>query len=179
LALGISGLLQTIIWFCAVFYVFNRGSLALRLPENFIFPVEILVWSLAFFIAGYLLYASLMAGAGALVPRLKESGITSAIIVFPLLVGYMIGIYAPLGRATEATLPVIASILPFTAPVVMVMRLTDGNVPTWQILVSLGLTFLTAYLTLRAVAAMFHAQNLLSGQPFSLNRYVKMLTGKV
>lgn len=57
------------------------------------------------------------------------------------------------------------------------MRLTDSVVPLWQLLLSVSLTYLTAYLVLRAVAAMFHAQNLLSGQPFSTKRYFQALVG--
>ena len=60
---------------------------------------------------------------------------------------------------------------PLTAPVLMMMRLTDGSVPLWQLLLSAALMLATAYLIVRAVAAMFHAQNLLSGQPFSAKRF--------
>lgn len=50
----------------------------------------------------------------------------------------------------------------------MIMRLTDSTVPWWQVVISIGLTYLTAYLALRAAASMFRSQILLSGQPFSL-----------
>ena len=70
------------------------------------------------------------------------------------------------------------SIFPLTSPVVMVMRLTDGFVPLWQILLSIVLLLISAYAALQMVAAMFHAQNLLSGQPFSVKRYLKALAGR-
>ena len=38
--------------------------------------------------------------------------------------------------------------------------------------------FSVAYLIIRAVAAMFHAQNLLSGQPFSAKRFFRALLGR-
>jgi ABC-2 type transport system permease protein len=178
LALGTAGLLQTIFWLSAIFIYFNLGGSTLSLPEGFRFPVEIVTWSLVFFIGGFGLYASLMAGAGALVPKMKEAGIANFIAMFPLFFGYIFGLMAPMAEATGSKLLVFLSIFPLTSPVVMVMRLTDGFVPLWQILLSIGLLFTSAYAALQMVAAMFHAQNLLSGQPFSVKRYLKALAGR-
>lgn len=176
LGLGIAGLIQTTVWLCTAYILFNGGT-TLSLPENFTFPIDILLWGLVFFLGGYALYASLMAGAGALVPRMKEAGIANFIAAVPLMIGYVVGLTAPLAGATNAALPVFLSFFPLTAPVVMVMRLTDSLVPLWQLLLSAALTYISAYLALRTVAAMFHAQNLLAGQPFSIKRYVMVLLG--
>jgi len=178
LALGIAGMVQTVVWLGAIYISFNLGGSTLSLPEGFNFPVEIVAWSLVFFIGGFALYASLMAGAGALVPKMKEAGIANFIAMFPLFFGYVFGLMAPLADATGSTFLVFLSIFPLTSPVVMIMRLTDGLVPPWQLLLSIGLLFITAYFALQTVAAMFHAQNLLSGQPFSVKRYLRALTGQ-
>ena len=178
LALGIAGLSQTLVWLLAIYFSFNLGGQTLRLPADFTFPVEIVVWSLVFFIGGYALYASLMAGAGALVPKMKEAGIANFVAMFPLLFGYMFGIMAPVADATTSTFLVFLSIFPLTSPVVMMMRLVDGIVPIWQIVLSTGLLYMTAYFAQRMVAAMFNAQNLLSGQPFSVPRYFRALMGQ-
>jgi ABC-2 type transport system permease protein len=177
-ALGISGIAQTIVWLTAITILFNMGGATLSLPEGFRFPIDIMAWSLFFFIGGFALYASLMAGAGALVPKMKEAGIANFVAMFPLFFGYVFGIIAPLAEATGSILVMFLSVFPLTSPVVMVMRLTDGHVPPWQLLLALGLLFITAYFALRMVAAMFHAQTLLSGQPFSVKRYLKALAGK-
>ena len=178
LALGIAGMTQTVVWLITIYISFNLGGSTLSLPEGFSFPVEVVAWGLVFFIGGFALYANLMAGAGALVPKMKEAGIANFIAMFPLLFGYMFGIMAPLAEATGSTFMVFLSIFPLTSPVVMIMRLTDGFVPLWQLLLSVGLLFVTAYLALQMVAAMFHAQNLLSGQPFSVRRYLLALAGR-
>jgi ABC-2 type transport system permease protein len=173
-----AGILQGICWLGALFICFQIGGSTLSLPENFTFPVTILVWGLALFIGGFCLYAGLMAGAGALVPNMKEAGSANLIVLMPMFLGYIVGLMSPMSEAANATLPTILSIFPLTAPVVMIMRLSDSVVPLWQLLLSVGLTCAAAYLTLRAVSAMFHAQNLLSGQPFSLRRYIRtLLTG--
>ncbi|NIN63315.1 MAG: DUF3995 domain-containing protein, partial [Anaerolineae bacterium] len=70
------------------------------------------------------------------------------------------------------------SLFPLTSPIAMIMRLTIGGVPLWQPLLAAGLLVLTAILVVRAVAGMFHAQNLLSGQSFSARRFASALLGR-
>lgn len=174
IALGLAGIIQTTCWLGAILIIFNLGGRTLSLPENFTFPVDILVYGLLLFLGGYGLYAAMLSGVGALIPNLKESGGAFYIILLPLMIGYLIGLFAPLMHVTQTDLLITLSIIPFTAPVVMVMRLTDSIVPIWQILLAISLLYLTAVVTLRAATAMFHAQNLLSGQPFSLGRYLRV-----
>ncbi len=178
LALGIAGLVQTLVWLLAIYASFNLGGSTLSLPDGFGFPMEIVAWSLIFFIGGFALYATLMAGAGALVPKMKEASIATFIVMSPLFLGYFFGIISPIAETTGSTLLVFLSLFPLTSPIVMVMRLTDGIVPLWQLLLSVGLLFMAAYFALQTVAAMFHAQNLLSGQPFSVKRYFRALAGR-
>jgi ABC-2 type transport system permease protein len=178
LALGTAGMLQTVVWLTAIFILFNLGGATLSLPEGFHFPAAIVAWSLVFFIGGFALYASLMAGAGALVPKMKEAGIANYIAMFPLFFGYIFGIMAPLAEATGSGFLIFLSIFPLTSPVVMVMRLTDNLVPFWQLLLAVTALFISAYFALQMVAAMFHAQNLLSGQPFSVKKYLQALAGR-
>lgn len=178
MALGIAGLVQVFVWLAVTLILINFGGSILRLPQDFDFPFGIVLWSLLLFCGGFMLYAGLMAGIGALVHNLKEVGIANVIIMFPLFFGYLIGLYAPITQATGATFPIIFSIIPFTSPVVMVMRLADNVVPIWQLLLTIGLLFLTAFLVFRMVTALFRAQNLLSGQPFSMMRYLRALAGR-
>ena len=178
IALGIAGIAQTVVWLIAIYIIFNLGGTTLKLPDGFVFPVEIVVWGLVFFIGGFGLYASLMAGAGALVPKMKEAGIANFLAMIPLFIGYMAGLLAPLIGFSDSGFMVFLSFFPFTSPVVMIMRLTNSFVPIWQLLLTVALLFGTAYYALRLVATMFHAQNLLSGQPFSIKRYFLALTGK-
>jgi ABC-2 type transport system permease protein len=178
LALGFAGLSQTAVWLAAIYILFNLGRSALRLPDGFAFPLDILVWGMIFFLGGFGLYASLMAGAGALVSKMKEAGIANFLAMIPLFFGYIFGLLAPLAGVTDTGFLSFLSFFPFTSPVVMIMRLTDNPVPLWHLLLSAGLLFISAYLALQIVSAMFHSQNLLSGQPFTVKRYLRALTGR-
>ena len=178
IGLGITGLLQVIAWLGAIFILMSLGGQTLNLPEEFTFPASILAWGLVFFLLGFAVYASLMAGVGALASKLKEANQAVFVVMSPLFAGYMVGILAPLAGAPHAVLPTALSLFPLTAPIVMMMRLTEGSVPLWQLLLSAGLMLVTTYIIVHAVAAMFHAQNLLSGQPFSFKRFANALLGR-
>ena len=169
--LGLAALFQTSVWLGMVFLALNAGGQKLGLPAGAPFPPSLLAWGLVFFLLGFALYASLMAGAGALVTHLKEVSQVSYLVLSPLMAGYAVGVVASLSRASHASLPVALSMFPLTAPVVMVMRLSAGPVPWWHLLLSVCLLAATAYLALRAVASLFRAQILLSGQPFSVRRF--------
>jgi ABC-2 type transport system permease protein len=176
--LGIAALLHTTAWLGTVFALMSIGGQTLNLPQGFVFPASILVWSLVYFLFGFAIYASLMAGVGALSSRLKETSQASFLVLLPLIVGYVVGFIAPMAGASQRALPLALSLFPLTAPVVMIMRLTDGNVPWWQLLLSVGLMAATAWGIIQAIAALFQAQNLLSGQPFSIRRYFRALLGR-
>ena len=173
IGLGVLGFLQFVVWTGTGFLMLQYGGQTLSLPDNFEMPSSFLIWGLLYFLVGYAMYASLMAGAGAIIPSLKEVTQASLVAASPLLIGYMIGLI--MVQEPHSILITSLSLFPLTAPVVMMMRLVGGGVPLWQSLLSLGLMVLTSYLIFRAVAAMFHAQHLLSGQPFNARRFIKVL----
>jgi ABC-2 type transport system permease protein len=175
IGLGIAGLLHTIVWVSAFCVILQISGYTFDLSEATKIPVSIVAWSVVFFVLGFALYGSLMAGFGALVPKIKEANHASYVAMIPLFVGYGVGILAPLADSANSWLPVGLSMFPLTAPVVMMMRLTTGAVPIWQLLISVGVLAVTAYVTVRAVAAMFRAQHLLSGHPFSVRRFLRVL----
>jgi ABC-2 type transport system permease protein len=176
IGLGIATLLQMLAWVGTVFLVFRTGGQTLNLPAGFQIPPTLLAWGLVFFLLGYAVYASLMAGAGALVPNVKETTQVTWVVTMPIFAGYLIGLFLledPHGRIATAL-----SLFPLTSPILMIMRLTVGGVPLWQPLLAAVLLALTAILAVRAVARMFHAQNLLSGQSFSARRFYAALLGR-
>ncbi len=173
--LGVVGLLQMVVWMGSAFLMLRLGGNTLNIPPSLQLPPAILIWGVIFFILGYLLYASLMAGVGALVPNVKEATQATFIVILPIIIPLtMVGIII---NQPNATLPVILSLIPFTAPNTMMTRLAVGNVPAWQLALSIGLMVLMIILTIRAVAGMFRAQTLLTGKKFSLGGYLKALFG--
>lgn len=174
--LGLLGLLQTAIWLGTAYTLLSISGRRFDLPAGFQLEPAIVVWGVVFFLLGYAVYASLMAGLGALVPNLRESSQAVIVVIWPLILPMlliMLFIESPNGP-----IPIAMSLFPLTSPVAMMTRLAAVNVPWWQLLVAVILLVATAILVVRGVARMFRAQTLLSGQPFSLRRFLRAFAGR-
>jgi ABC-2 type transport system permease protein len=163
LGLGIGTLLAFAMWVMA-------ASAALRLsqpnlPVEFEIPGSLLPWAIVFFLLGFTFYASLMAGVGALVPNIKDTTKVSWLVIGPMMVGYLIGIFSM--ERPHNPLITALSLFPVTSPLNMVQRLTTGEVPGWQPVLAAVLLAIAVILALRTAGRLFRAQHLLSGQPFS------------
>lgn len=176
IGLGLAGLLQAVGWGLIGYLLFTLGGAELRLPASMTFSLEFIVGATVFFLLGYAIYATLYAGAGALVPNWREAQGISFLIILPALIGFEISLFQ--ADTPHSALMVAASIFPLTAPFTMIKRLLHGGVPLWQLLLAVALMIGATYLITRAVARMFHALNLLSGQPLSVRRYLKALLGQ-
>jgi ABC-2 type transport system permease protein len=175
IALGATGLIQTVVWSGAGLLLLRLGGTSFNIPIAFQLPVSILVWGVVFFLLGYALYGSLMAGLGALVPNLREASQATTVIIIPLIIPLLF--INNLINDPNGVLSLVLSLFPLTSPVSMMTRLSATNVPVWQLLLAIALLVGTVYLVIRGVAGMFRAQNLLSGQTFKLGRFFRELFG--
>ncbi|MDY5533041.1 ABC transporter permease [Butyricimonas virosa] len=91
---------------------------------------------LFYFIGGYLLYASLFAAIGAAVDNETDSQQFMTPLSIILVVALYIGIAAM--KSPESPMVFWSSLIPFTSPVVMLVRIPFG-VPAWEIITSMGL----------------------------------------
>jgi len=176
LGLGLVGLLQLGVWLGSAFLLLRFFGTTLEIPPELQPSPIVLIWSVIFFVLGYLVYATLMAGVGALVPNLKEATQATFVIIFPMLIPlFLIGVII---NQPNSILPVILSLFPFTAPNTIMTRIAATTVPLWQILLSVGLLLITAFILIRAVAGMFKAQLLLTGKKFSIGLFLKAMLNK-
>ena len=103
-------------------------------------PLATLVISfIVYFIGGYFLYSSLYAAIGAAVDSETDSQQFLLPIIMPLILGVYIGFFTVINDPHGAVATVF-SIIPFTSPIVMLMRIPFG-VPWWQLTLSIVLLF--------------------------------------
>ncbi len=176
IGLGLVGLLQVITWVGTGRILLARSGTTFNLPIAFQLPASFLAWGLIFFLLGYAVYASLMAGLGALVPNLREASQATILVIFPLIIPIMLN--SVLINEPNSTISVIMSLFPLTSPIAMMTRLAAGGVPFWQPVLAAILLVITAVWVVRSVARMFRAQTILSGQPFSRKLFINALLGK-
>jgi ABC-2 type transport system permease protein len=176
IGLGILGLVQTGIWVGVSYTLLSLSGRTFSLPPGFELPPSFIAWGLTFFLLGYAVYASLMAGLGALVPNMREASQAVILVIWPLIVPLFM--YVALVEQPHGALAVGLSMFPLTAPVAMMTRMAGTSVPWWQLVITVILLAGTAVLVVRSVARLFHAQTLLSGQPFSAKRFARALLGR-
>jgi ABC-2 type transport system permease protein len=105
---------------------------------------EVFICFLLYFIGGYLFYSSIMAAIGSAVDSEADSQQFITPVMIPLMVGYFISTKTILDPDSSAVF--WGSMVPFTSPIVMMSRITNG-VPWWEIVVSLSLLFLSFIVT--------------------------------
>ncbi len=102
---------------------------------------NLIIMFLLFFIGGYLLYASLYAAIGAAVDNEADTQQFMLPVLMPLILSVYVGFFTvienPHGMVSQ-----VFSYIPFTSPVVMLMRIPFG-VPIWQQLLSVAILFVT------------------------------------
>lgn len=174
-ALGLVGMLQNVLWVGTGLVLLRLSGSTFHVPQSFQLPISFLFWGVIFFLLGYGLYASQMAGIGALVPNLREASQATIVVIFPMIVPLFF--ITVLIEEPNGLLATALSLIPWTAPVTMMLRLASTSVPLWQLLASSALLACTTFLILRSVARLFRAQILLSGQAFSVKTYLSALVG--
>ncbi|MDE6513350.1 MAG: ABC transporter permease [Muribaculaceae bacterium] len=90
----------------------------------------ILSLTLVFLVLGYLLYAAIFAMIGASVDNVQDASQLNIIAMLPIMIGFfaaMVIIEDP-----SSTFAIILSMVPFTAPMVMMARVPFG-VPAWEL----------------------------------------------
>ncbi|KFD43211.1 ABC transporter permease [Cellulosimicrobium composti] len=97
------------------------------------------VWALVWFVVGFVSYALLMAGLGALVSRQEDVGAVTTPVTFLMVVPYIVGVsVAP--WAPDNPLVVWLSYVPLCSPLLMPVRIALGSAETWEALLALGLS---------------------------------------
>lgn len=139
LGIGLVGLAQFAV-------VAGSALVALRLSGNTLAPEttpSTIGWVVFWFVLGFGFYSVLYATAGSLVSRQEEAQSIQLPITAVLLVGYFFALSA--AESPDGLGALIGSLFPPTAPMVMIVRLANGAVPWWQIVLSVALMVVTVY----------------------------------
>jgi len=171
LAFGLLSLIQLVVWFGTLVLLVDIGKTSLPFLQNISIPTSVLWASVPFFIGGFLLYGSLMAGMGAVAPNLREGNQSTFVLVLPLLFA-MLSINQ-LIETPFSSFTTFMTVFPFTSPVVMLTRPSVGAVPAWQLIASIVLLVGTVVIVIRGVSNLFSSQYLLSGQKMDVRLFLR------
>jgi ABC-2 type transport system permease protein len=126
-----------------------------------------------FFISGLFLYGSLFAAVGAAVDSETDANQFMFPLSMPLIIGLYVGIFT-VSEDPSGTIPTIFSHIPFTSPIVMMMRIPYG-VPIYEQLISLSILVATFFAIVWFAAKIYRVGILMYGQKPSYKDLYKWL----
>ena len=134
LGIGLLGLLQLLLIGLVALFVSNAVG-SLEFPSGAIATMGVvLVW----FVLGFFFYAGLFAVAGSIVTRQEDLQTTMTPLTILIIASFIIGLSAT--GDPDSTLAVVASLLPFSSPLVMPTRIVLGDAATWEVVASLAIS---------------------------------------
>ncbi len=176
LGLGALTLVQYVIWaVMGLLALVVTGHDASQLLSGISLSANELLLVVPYALGGFTLYAGIMAGIGALSPDMESSRAWVLVISLPMMVP--IYLWQPIATSPNGPLAAALSVIPFSAPVAMLMRMTSTTVPIWQIGASLILLLITGMGMIWLMARLFRVQTLLSGESLSVLRAWSALKG--
>jgi ABC-2 type transport system permease protein len=128
-----------------------------------------------YFLAGYLMYSSLLGAVGAAVDNDEDSQQMVLPITFPLIISIML--LFPIARNPEGPVAFWGSIIPFTSPVAMLARIPYG-IPTWELLLSMFLLLLATVGAIWVAAKIYKTGLLMYGKKVNIKELIKWLRYK-
>lgn len=135
--------------------------------------LNILIAFIFFFISGLFLYGSLFAAVGAAVDSETDANQFMFPLSMPLIIGLYVGILT-VSEDPSGTIPTIFSHIPFTSPIVMMMRIPYG-VPIYEQLISLSILIATFFAIVWFAAKIYRIGILMYGQKPSYKDLYKWL----
>lgn len=134
---------------------------------------NLIIAFILFFAGGYLLYSSLYAAIGAAVDNETDTQQFILPVIMPLILAFYVGFFTVL-EDPHGSISIVFSYIPFTSPIVMLMRIPFG-VPLWEQLLSLMVLVITFVITVWVAAKIYRVGILMYGKKPSYRDLVKWL----
>jgi ABC-2 type transport system permease protein len=178
IGVSLMGLTQMIIWGAAfsalALYVVPamsaKGIQGINLPR---LPPFFFVYFFLFFVLGYFIYATIYALVGSMVTTSQEGGQMAMPVVFLLMAGLYLAF--PVIRAPNSSFAFWVSMVPFFAPITMMVRIVSQTPPFWQIALSLAIGFATVIALLWLASRIYRIGMLMYGKKATIPEVVRWI----
>ena len=163
-------LTQLAIWGLAfsAFALYGVGFLASRgLRANIPgIPFLHFIYFGLFFLLGYFIYATIYALVGSMVTTAQEGGQLAMPIILILVISFYL--FFPVSRSPDSPFSFWVSMIPFSAPVAMLVRIVTQTPPFWQIALSLLIGFSSVLLIMWIASRVYRVGMLMYGKRASI-----------
>jgi ABC-2 type transport system permease protein len=110
---------------------------------------------------GYIFYACLFAVSGAIAARQEDLQSTTAPLSMLLLAALFGAIFVT--DSPDSAIGTIGTLVPFTAPLILPVRIATGDVAAWQIIAALLITFGSGVVLIRLAGRLYSGAILRTG----------------
>ena len=174
LGLGAAGLVQIVIWLLSAVFLVRLASTTIGgFLSTLQIPANLLILGIVYFILGYLLFAVLMAGIGAISATARESQQMSMLIIMPVWIPlWVLFLFI---ENPDHVVNTILTMIPITAPVTVFIRLGTSGIPTWELVLSIGLLVVSIVGSLVLAAKVFRTFLLMYGKRPGLGEIIRCL----
>jgi ABC-2 type transport system permease protein len=171
---GAVGITQILIWLATLLIFSSPGLVAAgpMMKDLGVQPV-VLVCLAVFFLLGYFLYSTMYAAVGAMVNSEEEAQQLQWPVMMPLILCTVFA--SAVIRDPNSPLALWTSIFPFTAPIIMFVRVAVQMPPLWQILLSIVLQILAIWGMIWICARIYRIGILMYGKRPTLPEIVKWI----
>src|SRR5215217_5594810 len=168
-------LTQLAIWGAAfsVFALYGVGFLASQGMRANIptIPFSHYIYFALFFLLGYFIYATIYALVGSMVTTAQEGGQLAMPIILILVISFYL--FLPVSRSPDSSFSFWVSMLPFSAPVAMLVRIVTQTPPFWQIALSLVIGFSTVLGIMWIASRIYRVGMLMYGKRASIPEAIR------
>ena len=177
LGLGAAGLVQVVVWVISLPLLLKLASAVIGgIVSSIHVPANFWVLGVMYFILGYFLYAVVSAAVSAMSSSIQEAQSLGAIYnLFNIVPLWFLSL---LLLFPNSPVWIVLTFFPFTAPVLVIMRLGLTGVPAWQLGASVGVLLLCIIGGLLLDAKLLRAYMLMYGKRPNLREIVRGLRSR-
>lgn len=137
---------------------------------NIGYLISLFVYLTLFLIGGFLLYASIFAAIGSAVDNIQDASQLQSIPLIPIIASIVCA--SAIGADPSSSLAMWLSMIPFTSPIIMMVRVPFG-IPTWEVILSLVILFASFLFCVWVAAKIYRVGIFMYGKKPSVKELIR------
>jgi len=174
IGLGAAGLTQIVVWLLCALGLAALASSTIVSLSGLTIPISLVVFGIIYFILAYLLFGILMAAIGSIGSTARESSQWTTIVILPAMIP--VWLYSLFIINPDHIVFTVLTLFPLTAPITAVMRISNGSLPIWELVLSIAILIASIMGAMWLAARVFRTFLLMYGKRPSLGemwRYIR------
>lgn len=142
------------------------------------FSASMIIYTIVFFLLGFLLYAFLLGAMGSMASKLEDVGTLTMPVMIFLIIGFVVTISFMSSGNIDSSIVKFLSYFPFTAPMAMFARIAMGTATNIQAIISIVVLIISIVGVGYLAVAIYRIGILMYGKPPKFNEIVRALKKK-